>query len=370
MSWIVSQMRRMRVSRSTSTQPETCLNFALGIAQDGIPLEGVENLLDDLLRAAIAPRLAFGQVLCGGLANEVGAVVRDGALRTGRKNRRQTQRSNLKRTRYEMQGPDGSHERRRLGNDDLYYRAGFFPAERQVVNPGKMHNHTDVNKRGREQVGNGHRVKGNRDALADTIGSHELIANFSPGRKNSAAYLVGQVSSKQAGIKRRQRLAFRLKYFPELEPQHGHIGLTWTFDRHFLAGSINLDDRLGARLCRGDDDILRINEAGCFAAYRSNQGSAFGDCIQISFIQYHDDRPALHQYGPQRVKFCLSDVAVERKDNQIRSTRHFPGKHLTIFTTCLVEARRINQKYTANLLFVPGLHARVTRSPMDRADGE
>src|SRR5210317_221982 len=132
MSWIVSQMRRMRVSRSTLAPPEACLDFALGITQDSIPLEGVENLLDDLFRATIAPRLAFSQVFCGRLANEVGAVIRDGALRTCRKNRRQTQRTNLERARYEVKGPNGSHECRRLGDNDLHYRARFFLAERQV----------------------------------------------------------------------------------------------------------------------------------------------------------------------------------------------------------------------------------------------
>jgi hypothetical protein len=62
------------------------------------------------------------------------------------------------------------------------------------------------------------------------------------------------------------------------------------------------------------------------------------------------------QYRPQRIEFCFRDIAVEDKNHKIRSARHFFGKRLTIFTTRLIKARRIDQKCAAHLLFIPGFH--------------
>jgi hypothetical protein len=72
-----------------SANAEARLDFTPGIRKHRVAIEAVENLLDDMLRAARAPRFAFTQVLRRDLANDVGTVVRNRTLGTRRHERRQ-----------------------------------------------------------------------------------------------------------------------------------------------------------------------------------------------------------------------------------------------------------------------------------------
>ena len=233
-----------------------------------------------------------------------------------------------------------------------------------------MDDHADVDERRGKEVRYGYRIKCDGNSLRHAVRPNQPLPKFTSGRQYAASNLVRQVRCKQARVKCRQRLAFRLQNLPEKQPKNGDVRVALAPGFLLPALVIHFDDYLRPGLGSNSNDMLGINYSLCLASDGLQQRLTLHCCVKVRFIQCQQNGPPLRYRRLQRIEFCIRDVAVDNENDQVGSTRNLFCQRLSIFTTRFIQAGCINQINATGFQLTPGLDRRMPGFSVHRADGE